>query len=154
MTALLFFFALWVGYLLVEAARLRRWQAAIPLRIAVTGTRGKSSVARMLAAVLREDGRKVLAKTTGAEPLLFFPDGREQPLRRRGRPSILEQLGVVGLGARMGVDAVVVEVMSVHPENHRIEGQHLLRPHMVLVTNFRVDHLEAQGETEDEVAWV
>ncbi|MGW8265416.1 MAG: Mur ligase family protein [Longimicrobiales bacterium] len=154
MTTLLFCFTLWLGFLAVEAYRLRRWSDAIPVRIAVTGTRGKSSVVRMLAAALREDGWRVVAKTTGAEAALILPDGSERPVRRRGRPSILEQVGVVGLAARLRADALVAEVMSVHAENHRVEGRRILRPHLVLATNFRVDHVEAQGRTGAEVAEV
>lgn len=154
MTTLLFCFALWLGYLALEALRLHRWQRAIPLRIAVTGTRGKTSVVRMLASVLREDGWKVLAKSTGAEAALILPDGCERPVRRRRFPSILEQIGVVGVGARLGVDVLVVEVMSLHAENHFAEVRRILRPHLVLVTNFRVDHVEAQGRTRAEVAEV
>jgi len=152
LTLFLFFLALWVGYLGVEAIRLRRWQDAIPLRISVTGTRAKSSVVRMLAAALREDGWTVVGKSTGAEARLILPDGTERPLRRRGRPSIMEQVGAVGLAARVGADALVAEVMSVHAENHRVESQRLLRPHLVLVTNFRVDHVDAQGNRKEEVA--
>jgi hypothetical protein len=42
--------------------------------------------------------------------------------------------------------------MSLHPEYHRVEAQQMLRPHLVLVTNFRVDHVEAQGPTQESVA--
>lgn len=154
MTILLFFVGLWLGYLILEALRLHRWREAIPVRIAVTGTRGKSSVVRMLASALREDGWRVLAKSTGAEAALILPDGSERRVKRRGPASILEQVGLVGLGARYRVDALVAEVMSVHAENHWVESQRILRPHLVLATNFRVDHLEAQGGSEDEVARV
>jgi poly-gamma-glutamate synthase PgsB/CapB len=143
-----------LGYLAVEALRLHRWRDFVPVRIAVTGTRGKSSVVRKLAAALRKDGWRVVAKTTGAEAMLILPDGSERPVRRRGHPSILEQIGVVGLGARLRADALVVEIMSVHAENHRVEGRRILRPHMVLGTNFRVDHVEAQGRTRDQVGEV
>jgi poly-gamma-glutamate synthase PgsB/CapB len=153
-TLVLFFLALCLGYLWVEAVRLERWQERIPLRVMVTGTRGKTSVARLLASVLREDGWRVLAKTTGSEAALVLPDGRERSIRRRGQPSILEQIAVVGLGARMKVDALVVESMAVHAENLRVEGRRLLRPHLVLVTNLRVDHVEAQGDSRETVGKV
>ena len=106
----------------------------------------------MLAGVLREDGWKVVAKTTGVEATLILPDGAQRPLPRKGRPSILEQINTVGLAARLGVDAMVTEVMSVHTETRRVECQRILDPHLVLLTNFRVDHLEAQGSTREEVA--
>jgi len=144
----------WLGLLVAERLRLERDRRAVSLRIAVTGTRGKTSVTRLLAAALRESGRVVLAKTTGSEAAFVLPDGSERPIRRRGAPSILEQKRLLSLAARLGADTVVAEVMSVHPENHRVEARDLLRPHLVLATNFRVDHVEAQGRTPEDVAAV
>lgn len=135
-----------------ERIRLDRRRRAIPLLIAVTGTRGKSSVTRMLAAVLRESGRQVLAKTTGSEAAFILPDGSEREIRRRGLASIIEQKRVIRLAAQLGVDAAIVEVMSIHPENHLTEARQLLKPDLVLVTNFRVDHTAAVGETREAVA--
>ncbi|NIM52862.1 MAG: poly-gamma-glutamate synthase PgsB [Gemmatimonadales bacterium] len=140
--------------LILERARLDRRRRAIALVIAVTGTRGKSSVARMLASVLRESGRRVLAKTTGSEPALVLPDGSVKQVRRGAHPSIIEQKHLIHLGAELGVDAAVVEIMSIHPENHLVETHYLLKPHLVLVTNLRVDHTAAMGNTRDEVASV
>lgn len=122
--------------------------------IAVTGTRGKSSVVRMLASVLREHGRKVLAKTTGSQAQLVFPDGSIQDIPRRGLVSILEQKKTLNAGAELRVDCVVVEIMSIRPENHTVESQQILKPDIVVVTNVRRDHVEAMGETETEIAGV
>jgi poly-gamma-glutamate synthase PgsB/CapB len=144
--------AVGVAYLLLERVRIDRRRGAIPLLITVTGTRGKSSVTRMFASVLRESGRRVLAKTTGSQAALIMPDGTERGIRRRLRPSIIEQKHVVRLGADLGVDAAVVEVMSIHPENHEVEARRLLRPDLLLVTNFRVDHTAAMGESRRSVA--
>jgi len=141
-----------LAYLILERARLDHYRRAIPLVIAVTGTRGKSSVTRMLAAVLLQSGRRVLAKTTGAEASLILPDGSEKEIRRRGRPSVIEQKHVIRLGADLGVDAAVVEIMSIHAENHWVETRRLLKPDLVLVTNFRVDHTAAMGETREAIA--
>ena len=137
-----------------ERIRLERRRKVIPLLIAVTGTRGKSSVTRMLAAVLRVGGRRVLAKTTGSEATLVLPDGSERKIRRRGPPSIIEQKRIIKLAAQLGVDAAVIEVMSIHPENHVVESRRLLKPDLVLVTNFRVDHTAALGATREAVASV
>ncbi|NIN72575.1 MAG: poly-gamma-glutamate synthase PgsB, partial [Gemmatimonadetes bacterium] len=139
-------------FLILERLRLDHHRKAIPLTITVTGTRGKTSVTRLLASVLRASGKRVLAKTTGSEPVLILPDGAERKIRRRGRPSIIEQKHVVRLAAQLGVDAAVVEVMSIHPENHLVEGQQLLKPDLVIATNFRVDHSAALGETRESVA--
>jgi len=145
---------LWISYLLWEAVALARHREAVPLRIAVTGTRGKTTVTRRLAAILAEDGRKVLAKTTGSDANYVFPDGSIQEIHRLGSPSIIEQKRLLRRGAALGVDVVLAEVMSVHPEYHRVECQRILRPHLVAVTNFRADHIEAQGSTEEDVASV
>jgi poly-gamma-glutamate synthase PgsB/CapB len=151
---LLILAGLWVSYLVMEATMLARHRRMVPLRIAVTGTRGKTTVTRQLAAILTEDGRNVLAKTTGSDATYVFPNGEVQEIRRLGAPSIIEQKRLLRRGARLGVDAVLAEVMSVHPEYHRVESGKILQPHLVAVTNFRVDHVEAQGATEEEVASV
>ena len=106
----------------------------------------------MLASVLRESGQKVLAKTTGSAAAIILPDGLEREVKRRGRPSIMEQKRFIYLGAELGVDTAVAEIMSIHAENHFVEAQQLLKPHVVLVTNFRVDHTAAMGKTRDDVA--
>jgi poly-gamma-glutamate synthase PgsB/CapB len=109
-------------------------------------------VTRQLAAVLRESGRRVLAKTTGSRAALILPDGSEREIRRRGRPSIIEQKRVIRRAAQLGVDSAVIEFMSIHPENHIVETHRLLKPDLVLVTNFRVDHTGAVGGSREAVA--
>ena len=42
--------------------------SGIPIRIHVNGTRGKSSVTRLIAAGLRAGGKRTFAKTTGTAP--------------------------------------------------------------------------------------
>lgn len=137
--------------LLAEKAWHRRRLRALPLRIGVTGTRGKSTVTRLLASVLREDGRRVLAKTTGSEARLILPDGSEVEIRRRGIPTILEQKGLVRRAVRAGADCLVAEMMSIRPENLFVEAHHLLQPNVVAVTNVRADHTEAMGNRPDQV---
>lgn len=140
-------------YLIYERLSVDRWRRSIPLVITVTGTRGKSSVTRLLASVLREDGRRVLAKTTGAEPKLLWPAGTETEVRRRGAASIIEQKSLLKTAANdFPVDCVIAEVMSIRPENHIVESQRILKPDIVAITNFWPDHVDALGKTEDENA--
>ncbi len=108
----------------------------------------------MLASVLRESGRKALVKTTGSEPVIVFPDGSERKIRRRGPASIQEQIGLVKIAARAGADCLVAEVMSIHPENHLAESWQILQPTIVAITNVRLDHTEAMGNTVEEIASV
>lgn len=139
-------------FLIIERIRLNRWVNSISVRISVTGTRGKSSVVRLLASVLREDGKKVLAKTTGSEAKYILPDGSEYEVPRRGIPSIIEQKKLLRKAAKLHVDYIVAEIMSIHPENHYVESQQLLKPNIVVLTNVRLDHLDAMGKTKEEIA--
>lgn len=143
-----------VLYLIYERVMLQRQRDSIPLRIAVTGTRGKSSVARLIASILREDGRTVVAKTTGSQARLILPDADEIEIARRGIPSIIEQRKLVKRAAQLKANCLVAEIMSIHPENHFVESQQILQPHIVVVTNVRPDHTEAMGETKEEIAAV
>lgn len=141
-----------LGYLAGERFLLKRRIRSVPLRISVTGTRGKSSVVRLLASVLREDGLRVVAKTTGSRATCILPDGSERNVPRRGMASIIEQKRFVQMAARMNADCLIAEIMSLHPENHIIESQVLIQPNVVLLTNVRVDHIDAMGSQEDQIA--
>jgi len=124
----------------------------IPLRVAVIGTRGKSTVTRMIAAALKEAGFSVLAKTTGSKPVLILPDGREEEIARRGLPTILEQKRLLQKAANLGVRAVVTEMMSIQPECLAIESRLFLQPQYLVVTNVRLDHREEMGQSKGEIA--
>jgi poly-gamma-glutamate synthase PgsB/CapB len=64
---------------------------AIPIRIHVNGTRGKSSVTRLIASGLRAGGISTIAKTTGTLPRVIMPDGREAAIIRLMGANIIEQ---------------------------------------------------------------
>src|SRR6266540_7415488 len=78
----------------------------IPIRIHVNGTRGKSSVTRLIAAMLRAHGIPTVAKTTGTTARLILPDGSERPVFRDGRPTIRELAWAMRRASREGVGAV------------------------------------------------
>ncbi|MGB9835508.1 MAG: poly-gamma-glutamate synthase PgsB [Candidatus Saccharicenans sp.] len=141
-----------VFYLYFECRAHRLALGKIPHRVAVTGIRGKSSITRLIAAGLTEAGFRVMAKTTGSKPVLIYPDGREVEIKRRGRPSVLEQKKLVRLAARENVDFLVAEMMSIQPEYLKAESQKLLKPEVIVLSNIRVDHTEFLGKTRQEVA--
>lgn len=126
----------------------------IPLRILVNGTRGKTTVTRMTAAMLCEAGIRTCAKTTGSEARVILPDGSERPYRKRDRVSMMEQLPFVRMAVRGGAQAIVVECMAQRVENQRLMADKLIRPHYVLMTNAFVDHVEEIGATEEETVRV
>jgi len=145
--------AIFLVYLFIERLWLRSKVEAVPLRICVTGTRGKSSVTRLIAAVLRGSGKTVLARTTGAKPILIFPDGSEEEISRRGLPTILEGKKILQAGAKLGVDVCVVELMGIHPETIYVESQEIFKPQILVLTNVRLDHMEQMGSAKDNVAF-
>ena len=129
-----------------------RARRAIPVRVVVTGTRGKSSVTRLIAFGLRAGGVRVLYKTTGSAAVIGLPDGAERPIRRHALPTPLEQRGVLRLAKRSGASAVVCEAMSVHPESLRVELVRILDPHVVAVTNVRADHIADLSSPDEAFA--
>ncbi|MBN2409702.1 MAG: hypothetical protein JXE07_08190, partial [Candidatus Aminicenantes bacterium] len=51
-----------------------------------------------------------------------------------------------------GSRALVAELMSIRPENLAVESRRLFRPHVLVVTNVRLDHREEMGWTKPEIA--
>src|SRR6478735_4054384 len=136
----------------LEAARHRRNLRSVPIRIHVNGTRGKSSVTRLIAAGLRAGGVVTSAKTTGTLPRFILPDGSEEPIYRVGPPSVAEQFEVARRARRLGVRALVVECMALDPELQWVSTSELVRPTHVVITNVRADHLDVMGPTTIDVA--
>jgi len=135
-----------------EMARHRYMRRRIPLRIHVNGSRGKSSVTRLIAAGLHAGGLRTCAKTTGSAARFIHVDGSESPIVRHGSPNIREQLRVFRQAVSEKAEALVIECMAVRPDlqwtcEHRIVGS----THGV-VTNVRSDHLEVQGPRLEDVA--
>jgi len=136
----------------LEYARHRRNLRAIPVRVHVGGTRGKSTVARLVAAGLRAGGLRVVAKTTGAAARYIRADGTEEPIERDGPPHIREQVGVIARAARDGARALVVECMAVRPDLVRLGEERIVQSTVAVLTNVRPDHLEATGRGAGDVA--
>lgn len=143
------------AYLCGEILRYQRHLARlarIPLRIHVNGSRGKSSVTRLIAAGLRAGGYSVLAKTTGTAPRIIFPNGRERTLFRPGKPNIMEQMRIVAQARRLQVDALVIECMGITPEALTVLEDKLIQSQIGVITNVRPDHLETLGPSPSDVA--
>jgi poly-gamma-glutamate synthase PgsB/CapB len=137
--------------LLERCLRDRAWRD-LPIRIHVNGTRGKSTVTRLIWAALCKAGIPALAKTTGAAPRLLFPDGSERPLLRRGKPNIREQLRTLLLAKRRGARAVVLECMALGPELQWDSEHSMVHATIGVITNARTDHTEVMGGTSQEIA--
>ena len=129
-----------------------RLRARIPVRVHVNGTRGKSSVTRLIAAGLRAGPGRTFAKTTGTMARMIFPDGHEIDVYRVGRPNIIEQTRIVRRAVEAGADRLVIECMAVMPELQPFTELRLIRSTVGVITNCRADHLDLMGPTVDDVA--
>lgn len=144
--------AITLSYLLWENNRHRRNLERIPLRIHVNGTRGKSSVTRLIAAGLRAGGIRTIAKTTGSAAMLLLPDGGEQSLKRKGPANIRETIGFIQQAVQWEAQAVVAECMAVRPELQHFLEHRFLRSHIGAITNIRADHEDIMGHGLANVA--
>ncbi|MBI1871039.1 MAG: poly-gamma-glutamate synthase PgsB [Chlamydiae bacterium] len=141
-----------VGYGISEYFFHFRNRNSIPLRIHVNGTRGKSSVTRLITAGLREGGFKVLAKTTGTEPRVIFEDGSETQIYRPGSANIIEQVKFFSRARSRGAKAVVVECMALQPVLQWLTEDRMVCAQIGVITNVRPDHMDVMGETLEDVA--
>ncbi|MDR0577579.1 MAG: hypothetical protein LBI87_08625 [Candidatus Accumulibacter sp.] len=137
--------------LAIEKIRLSRWLTAIPLRLHVYGTRGKTTTTRSLFTALKESDHVVLGKTTGDSPIILLPDGSERTLRRIGPASIRETLRCLEAAYARQCDAVVFECMAISPESIAAINA-ILSPTHLIVTNTRPDHYETMGATPRAIA--
>jgi gamma-polyglutamate synthase len=139
-----------------ERRRHRANLARLPLRISVNGSRGKSTVTRLLTGALAAGGYRPLGKTTGTEPkLLFGWSGAEEDVTRRPEgPNISEQRHVVQRAVDEAADVLVSECMAVSPEYQRTFHADMLDVNLLVICNALEDHLDEMGPTSADVAEV
>lgn len=125
---------------------------SIPIRIHVNGTRGKSSVTRLIGAALNEGGIKSITKVTGTNPRLILEDGTESVIHRKMEPNIIEQLSIVKFAAEREVQALVVECMALQPQYQIITENQMIHSTVGVITNVRLDHMDIMGYSIPEIA--
>lgn len=152
---MLILLVLFFGLILAGALELwahQRKIAQIPVRVHVNGTRGKSSVTRLISAALRAGGKRVFAKTTGTLPQMIFPDGSEFPVYRPSKANIIEQLRIFRVAADNEAEVLVIECMALQPTLQSLCELRLVRATHGVITNARADHLDVMGPDEVNVA--
>jgi len=125
---------------------------SIPIRIHVNGTRGKSSVTRLIAAGLREGGIRTFAKTTGTLPRVIIHDGTEYPVYRQYKANVIEQVRIIAFAARNKAEALIIECMAIQPYLQSLCELRLVQSTHGVITNVREDHLDVMGPEERDVA--
>ncbi len=152
MAVIFLVFAVLILLGLYEALIHRRNLASIPIRIHVNGTRGKSSVTRLIAGGLRAGGITTCAKTTGTMARMILPDASEYPVFRPAGANVIEQVRIVSTAAGYGAQAMVLECMALQPHLQWLCESRFLRATHGVITNARPDHLEIMGPEEKDVA--
>ncbi len=129
-----------------------RQLSKIPIRVHVNGTRGKSSVTRLIAAGLRAGGIRTFAKTTGTTAKVISDSGDEFSVYRPSGANIIEQLRVIDFAARNGAEALVIECMALQPMYQSLCELKIIKSTVGVITNARADHLDVMGPNEIDVA--
>ena len=151
-----------IAGVIVCVALLARWRAeyvthrrrvdAVEWRVHVNGIRGKSTVTRLIAGMMREAGLTAVAKSTGTFAAVINEDGADEPIQRKGPPTILEQIEVCREYVTSDVDALVIECMALKPEYQEVSERMIVRSNIGVLTNVREDHQDVMGETLPEIA--
>jgi len=141
-----------IGYGIIEYQLHLRYLRRIPIRVHVNGTRGKSSVTRLISAGLRSGNLRAVAKTTGTSPCMIYEDGKDRLIHRLGKANIKEQMPVIRKLSDRNPDAMVIECMALQPILQKITEHKLVQSTVGVITNVRPDHLDVMGPTVKDVA--
>jgi len=137
---------------IIEFIRHQKRIYSIPIRIHINGTRGKSSVTRLIGAGLREGGISTITKVTGTFPRLILEDGSEAIVYRKASANIIEQLSIVKYAAARKVKALIMECMAIQPQYQWITEKQMIHATLGVITNVRLDHVDVMGYTLPEIA--
>lgn len=140
------------GYGAWEYAGHQRRLRRIPLRIHVNGSRGKSSVTRLIAAGLRAGGIRTVAKTTGTLPRIIDCEGKDIAIKRTQRANVIEQVKILRYIERYEPKALVLECMAVLPEYQWICEKQMVKSNIGVITNCRLDHTNEMGKFREQIS--
>ena len=143
---------LWCLGLLLEGRAAAESRSVLRHVVHVNGTRGKSTVCRLIDAGLRAGGLQVFCKTTGTAPMTINVSGIEAPLRRRGKANIKEQVEILRCAAAQNAEVLVIECMALQPEYQRCAQHRILQADVGVITNVRHDHVDVMGDILLEIA--
>jgi gamma-polyglutamate synthase len=151
---LLIFFIIAALLGIIEYYRHQKRIYSIPIRIHINGTRGKSSVTRLIGAGLNAGGIRTITKVTGTYPRLILEDGTETAVYRKANANIIEQLNIVKFASDRKAGALVIECMALEPQYQWITENQMIHATLGVITNVRLDHVDVMGHTLPEIASV
>ncbi len=140
-----------ISYLIIENYYMKNVRKHFDYVIHVNGTRGKSTVTRLIGTMLRNNGFQVFTKVTGARAVYIDPSGNEKEIKRIGNPNIKEQLKMMRLAKKMQAKVLVIECMAVNPFLQNITQNKMLDANMTVITNARLDHEDVMGNKSEDI---
>lgn len=139
------------GVLVVSSViRTSRARQSLPIRILVTGSRGKSGTVRLLHAVLK-GWQPSYAKITGTVARELLPEGTEREIVRVGSATSSEMPRSIRRAAQSGASVGIFECMAITPALIRMVQESHVQARYVVIPTIRLDHMEEEGFTEWEI---
>ncbi len=140
---------------MMDKVALSKALAKIPIRVSITGTRGKSSQAYLIANALTDKKLWTVAKVTGDTPFFMDRNGVYNILRKNMKPVFLDETAILSnMCAEAGCypDAIVLENQAIQPYTMYAFHELYSKPNYIIVTNVRRDHQEFLGKTKSQIA--
>lgn len=116
------------------------------IRILVTGSRGKSTVVRMIHRALTASGIRAFGRITGVVPRTLTPHGQVPILRSSGVH--VKEMAWWLRSLPADCQAVVMENSAVSQDLQPLAAR-WMKPSLTVFTNVRPDHQDAWGEGEE-----
>ncbi|HPN89778.1 MAG TPA: poly-gamma-glutamate synthase PgsB [Bacilli bacterium] len=142
----------YLGYIVFERFYQKTLRKSFTHVIHVNGTRGKSTITRLIDAGVRNCGFRVFSKTTGTIPTIINTANEQVVIKRLGLANIREQLKMMRLAQKEKAEVLVIECMAVSPELQYISQDKMLEADIAVITNVRLDHLQEMGSSLPEIA--
>ena len=142
---------------LLRGYRHRRALDRFDTRIAVVGSRGKSSTVRRLDDVIGRRGYGRLSKVTGDRPLVVL-DGEVYLVDRQGPRTLLYENARIVQQVAAELDpaafpeVAIIENQGITPYTTRLVNRTFSRVDIVVVTNVRKDHVGTLGTSRRNIA--
>lgn len=142
----------YMGYLSIEQYRIKKYRKTFKHVIHVNGTRGKSTVCRMIDGIARQSSFRVFTKTTGTIPMVIDTKQTQKPIKRLGLANIREQIRIMKEAYQEQADILVIECMAIDPKLQFICQHQILEADITIITNVRHDHLLEMGNSVRAIA--
>jgi poly-gamma-glutamate synthase PgsB/CapB len=144
---------IYIFKLLIEKYYVKIYRSKLKHVIYVNGTRGKSTVTRLIYAGLKASDLRCSAKTTGTVPIYIDPEGIEHSIKRKGRTNIKEQIQILKRANEDNSEVLVIECMAITPELQYVSQHKMLKSDIGVITNVRMDHSDVMGNTLTKIAY-